>query len=243
MKFAPCACLYLALAAFPAVAEARGPIATDRPDIAETSQSVGQGVYQLEQAVQSEIAGGVATLGFPSLHRFGLSERFELRLETPLVGLGAGKPSFTELAVGGKYHLLDGGELGTWPSVALLAHANLTDTGGIEPIAKVLLDTALPLGLDLGVNLGATLAPGSTVPTGIFAAAVSYELTEPLRLYGELAGEQPFGAGGAVLGVDGGLVYLVNDDLQLDFAAYRGLTAGAPEWAVTSGLSVRWSAR
>jgi hypothetical protein len=243
MKFAPCACLYLALAAFPAVAEARGPIATDRPDIAETSQSVGQGVYQLEQAVQSEMAGGVATLGFPSLHRFGLGDRFELRMETPLVNMSAGRPGFGELAVGGKYHLLDGGGFGEWPSLAVLAHATLTNGGGFEPITKLLVDTALPFDLGVGFNVGASLPPGNAAPAVNFAGSISRNLTDPLRIYGELSGDQDFGAGQSTLGVDGGLVYLVNDDFQLDLAAYKGLTATSVDWYVTSGVSVRWGGR
>lgn len=230
----------LMLMACPLVAEAKEPLATDRPDIAETSQSVGRGVYQIEQALQPETTGGVTSWLFPSLHRFGLTDRFELRLETPLMSLTGGRPSFDELAFGGKYHWIDGGEWGGLPSVALLGHANVNAAGSLEPIAKVLIDTSLPGGFDLGVNLGATWGAGNAAPTPIFAGALAYYFTDALRAYGEVSGEQDLSGGQNVLGVDGGLVYLVNDDLQLDVAAYKGLTAAATDWYVTAGISVRY---
>jgi hypothetical protein len=233
----------IALAASDLAAEARSPIVTDRPDIAESSETVGHGVYQLEQAAQYDASGGIGALSFPSLHRVGLGDRFELRMETPLVNIQNGVPAFDELAVGGKLHVVDGGGLGEWPSVALLAHAALTQGGGIEPIAKVLIDTTLPLDFELGFNAGATLPSGSAGPTGTFTSALSHDLVESLRSYVELSGERNFAGAQDVLGLDGGLVYLVNDDLQLDVAVYRGLTAAATEWYVTTGVSARWGKR
>jgi hypothetical protein len=243
LKHARIALMTMALVTVPAVAEARSPIVTDRPDIAESSLTVGHGIYQLEQAAQNELSGGVSALMFPSLHRVGLGDRFELRMETPLVNMSAGRPGFDELAVGGKYHLLDGGEFGEWPSLAVLAHATLTNGGGFEPITKLLVDTALPFDLGVGFNVGASLPPGNAAPAVNFAGSISRNLTDPLRIYGELSGDQDFGAGQSTLGVDGGLVYLVNDDFQLDLAAYKGLTATSVDWYVTSGVSVRWGGR
>lgn len=228
------------LAGAPLAAEARSPIVTDRPDIAESSVTIGHGVYQTEQGAQNEWAAGASSLMFPSLHRFGIGDRFELRMETPLVNITAGRPTFEELAVGGKLHVLDGGELGQWPSMAVLAHANLTNGGGVEPIAKLLVDTALPGNFDLGFNVGSSLPPGTTVPTVGFAGSVSRELSDALRTYVELSGDRSLAGNQDTLGVDGGLVYLINDDFQVDLAAYKGLTATSVDWYATMGVSVRY---
>jgi Putative MetA-pathway of phenol degradation len=234
------AALTIAIAALPLAAQAKEPLVTDRPDIAESSVTVGPGVYQIEQGISYEGASGVVSTLFPSLHRFGLGDRFELRLETPLFNLTGGVPAFEELAVGGKLHLLDGGGFGQAPSLGVIGHAILTSTGGIEPIVKFAADTTLPFELGLGTNATVSLPPGASAPTVGFAASVSGNLTEPLKAYMELSGDRAFSAGQDSLGLDTGLVYLVNDDLQLDVAAYKGLTAASTDWYVTAGLSVRY---
>lgn len=228
----------LALGAPPALA---GPIVTDRPDVAESSLVVGAGAYQLEQAVQLERGPGAATY-FPSLHRLGLGDGLELRLESPLVNLAGGRAALGEAAFGAKWHVLDGGEPGGLPSVALLGHLAFDGGSGIEPIGKVLIDVGLPAGFDLGLNLGASRPlDGGFVLTG--AGAVSHEVVGPLRAYAELSGEGGFAGGPRTIGVDGGFAWLLSDDLQLDLAAYRGLTPDAPGWYLTSGLSARFGAR
>jgi hypothetical protein len=218
-----------------------GPLATDRPDIAESSLALARGVYQLEQATQVEWSGaGVAK--FPSLHRFGLGRGLELRLETPITAVGGGPAAFTGAALGGKLHLLDGGEWGSWPSVALLAHLDVDPTFQVEPIGKLLVDAGLPGDFDLGFNAGLS-RPVAGGPTASFAGSLSHDLVGPFRSYLELSGDQGLAAGTGTLGVDGGVTLLLNDDLQLDTAVYRGLTPGAVDWYVTSGMSARFGSR
>lgn len=225
-----------------APAEARLPIVTDRPDIAESSLVVGPRVYQQEQAVQAETAGGVTSWLFPSLHRLGLTDTLELRVETPLASLTGGRPAFEELAIGGKWHVIDGGELGEWPSLAVLGHANLTASGYLEPIAKLLVDTTLPLDVSLGLNLGTSLPGGQATPVMTYAGSLGRDLTDMLRIYGEWSGEQG-SLNGQMAGVDGGLTWLLTEDMQLDMAVYKGLTPNAPDWYLTSGLSTRFGGR
>ena len=63
--------LALALVSLPLAAEAKEPLVTDRPDVAESSVTVGDRVYQIEQGITYEGAGSVVSTLFPSLHRFG----------------------------------------------------------------------------------------------------------------------------------------------------------------------------
>lgn len=225
----------VALAATPCLAE---PLSTDRPDLTETSQVVGRGAYQIEQGVQVLTAPAGPLTVFPSLHRLGLNERFELRVETPVVELSGGSAAFTGLALGAKWRMRDGGEPGQWPSASLLAHLDVEPTGRLVPIAKLLSDYALPLGFELSVNAGGSINAGQ--PDWDLALALGREVFGPVSVYGEVARATPLGASGPGWAVDGGVRYLVSDDLQLDAAVYKGLNGGAPDWFGTVGVSARW---
>ena len=80
---------YAALALLAVVATPTAALAdrinADAPDAATGSFCVPTGIYQIEQNVQVDVAGGVPSLGFPSLHRFGVAKDLELRLESPIL--------------------------------------------------------------------------------------------------------------------------------------------------------------
>ena len=40
--------------------------------------------------------------------------------------------------------------------------------------------------------------------------------------------------------INGGLAYLVNDDLQLDVSLARGLTSETSDWTLATGISLRF---
>lgn len=220
-------------------AKAAEPITTDRPDIAESSLVAGLGVYQVEQGLAFE-AGSSGGLSFPSLHRLGIGSNVELRLETPIVSLSGGQTTFTELAVGAKCHLGGSGELGELPTMGVIGHAIINAQGQVEPIVKLAVDTSLPLELDLGMNVGASLPPGNTAPALNYVAAVSRSLTDSLRVYVEGSGVSDAGASTQEFGVDGGLAFLIDPSLQLDVAVYKGLTASSTDWYAGFGISKRW---
>ncbi|MNS37005.1 hypothetical protein D3C72_692050 [compost metagenome] len=230
----------LALLALPVAAEAKEPIAPSRPDFAESSTTVGHRVYQIEQGITYEGAGSVVSTLLPSLHRFGFGDNLEMRVETPILKLTGGVPAFQELAVGGKWHFGGTGELGELPSFALLGNAILNQTGGIEPFALLALDANLPMGFALNGSIGASLPAGNTAPSSMFAASFTRGLSDQLTAFLELSGGRDFQAGTDELGVDGGLQYLINDDLMWDVGVYKGLTAASTEWYVTTGISVRY---
>lgn len=230
----------LALVALPLAAEAKEPLVSDRPDVAESSVTIGDRVYQIEQGITYEGAGSVVSTLFPSLHRFGFGDSLELRVETPILNLTGGVPTFQELAVGGKWHIAGNGELGQTPSMGLLLNANLNQTGGIEPVAKFALDTNLPMDFALGTNVGVTLPSGNSAPSGMFAASVTRAFGDQATVFLELSGGRDFQAATDELGVDTGLLYLLNDDFQVDFGIYKGLTAASTEWYFTTGVSVRY---
>ena len=230
--------LFLSLAAGGAFAE---PLVTDRPDIAESSEVLEARVYQWEQGGAVERAEGRSTGTFPSLHRFGLGHGVELRVETPVMAIADRHAGFEDVAVGAKWHLLDGGGRARPPSLALLGHAVVDADRRLSGIFKLAADTGLPLDFDLGVNAGATVGHAASA---LYAASLSHALAGPLRGYLEISGEHPLRQEGpAAVAMDLGVALLLGDDVQLDGALLRGLSAGAPDWSATVGLSTRWGAR
>lgn len=230
--------LTLALLPLLATTAVAAPLSTDRPDMTETSQVVGDRAYQLEQGVQV-LTGPAGPVGvFPSLHRYGLGDRLELRLETPLVEFSGGQAAFPGGALGAKWRLWDGGEPGQAPSGTLLGHLVIEPTGPVGPHVRFLTDYALPEDLDLSVNLGASTIGGQT--DWDTAVALGYEVTEAWSTYLEGWRGEPIGAADVGHGVDWGVRCLIDQDTQLDMAIYKGLGGGAPDWGGTLGLSKRW---
>src|SRR5215217_7939417 len=64
-------------------------IVADRPGLADGSATVGRGVAQLETGLTAADEGD-QTLTLPTLLRFGLSERLELRIESDVAGRTSG---------------------------------------------------------------------------------------------------------------------------------------------------------
>jgi hypothetical protein len=225
------------LACLAGVAFAEEPtIVTDRPDIAESSLVVDRGMYQIEQGVLVETVGEDTSVAFPSLHRLGIGHNLELRVETPIMTAGAGGPAFDGVALGFKWHLQDGGDLGDVPSVGVLVHADIAPDGLVSPIGKVAIDTSLPLGLELGINVGGTLTE-SREPELNYAVACGRFVSDNLRFYAE-------GSGAASVedrefGVDGGLSYLITNDVQWDISARQSLVGDAG-WYIGTGISARF---
>lgn len=235
-------------------------LVTDRPDAAESSQTVGRYVFQAETSVQfvtdrNPGEGRATTWNFPTLLRGGLTEDFELRLATDGPAfLRETSPTdnifgMSDLELGMKYHVLDGG--GAVPSTAFLAGVNFptgssTFTSHKPEYALVgALDWDLPFGLGLGTNFGIA-AKAEEQDDGYFcqfnaAASLGGGITQRLSWYLEVGANLPAADRdhGAAF-VDGGFKYLLSPDMQLDFAVTKGLNEPADTFGATIGFSVRW---
>lgn len=235
------------------------PLATDRPDVAESSLAVGKYVFQLETsfAFATESAARVDTniYSFPTLLRFGVFKWLELRAESEIYSLqtetGAKQQNgFNDIAFGTKAHLLDNKVF--IPSLALLLHVN-TPTGqdpfssnAFEPIFKVLMDWELPADFSLGTNAGIDVpvqdAAGDKYARFLYAVAFGIPLSfivEDLRMFTELQGARPLKSGKeGEYTFDTGFSYLITPDIQLDTFVQVGLTEASPD--IATGLGFSW---
>ncbi len=238
-------------------------IITDRPDQTESSSAVGYGVTQIEFGWMQtfERTGPLeARLNeFPqALVRIGLKSGFELRIGwdgyafmNPSSALGDSFHGSGDASIGAKIDLWK--EDGPTPQAALLIDVTLPigrdsfTSNRVDPSALISLSNELSEIFSLGCNLGVTSSSAietsgktETSVSGLYTIALGAGLTETYGAFLEIFGEKRFDQDEAPLhSLDGGLTALFSKDIQLDIAAGFGLSSGAPDWFITSGLSIR----
>lgn len=255
--------LVLAATLSGAVRADQEPIATDRPDFVESSDVVGKGRVQIETSLawERDRQGGTKARlsSTPTLLRVGVSDDWELRLETDgrlrlrtdAAGATTRERGWSDLSFGVKWHQRDGDEATGAPGLGWLFHLD-ADTGsgafrgqGLRPSVRMVAEWEFAGGWSLGVMPGLFRdrnESGRHFIGGILAAVVGKSLNERTRVFVELSGEQLAAArhGGNVATLDAGIAYLVTQDVQVDAAMSRGLNRNAPDFAWTVGLSARF---
>lgn len=146
-------------------------IATDRPDVVESSLTVGKGRFQIEAgfgiATNKRTPGTKETAqSVPTLLRYGATENLEIRLETDnyqkvkseTAGGTTSVDGMTDIALGVKWHSHD--PQGMMPSVAWLVHVDLP-TGaaafkgrGARPSLRAVLEWEFENEISVGIMPG-----------------------------------------------------------------------------------------
>jgi len=241
----------------PATAQGPGPIDTDRPDQTESSALVPARHAQLEFGLAYTVdSPDSELLEAPALLvRYGVVDRLELRFGLPTLTTqfeGGAESDFADPEIGAKIALWR--EKGWRPEVALLA-GTTTPVGSedlssdrIDPAFRFSFGHTLPRGFALGYNLGAAWetspeedGSGRDARSRFeYTTALGYDFSERWGCFVELFGDAPLtDSGGPAHSFDGGLTYLLRENLQLDLAAGFGLNAEALDWFITAGLSLR----
>ncbi len=232
---------------------------TDRPDAAESSQTVGKDRVQIETSVQYSQDDSSGTelniFSFPTLLRYGFTTWAELRVEGELITVEKpeGLPSdagFADLAFGLKGHFVDGG--GIIPSLGLLLNIEtpVGDAGftadATQPEIKLLTDWELPADFSLAANNGIDLpardSAGDRFARYLYAVALGHPLPllpERTGLFVELTGAFPLKSGkDEEHSLDTGVTFLVTPDFQLDSFVQIGLNDSTAD--ITTGIGFSW---
>lgn len=254
--------LILACSARLAHADDGDAISPDRPNVAASSQVVGQGRVQIEIGAnwdrQRSDDAHVRTLSTPALLRFGLGDTTELRVETDgrtvahELDLPAGARSTTAgwaaTSIGFKWHFAEGE--GVQPALGLIGNLVLP-TGSSALRGKGLLpQVALAAEWDLPEDWSLAVTPGigrdwddngARYNYAILAASLGRKFTERVQGFLEVAAPQIASAshGGNQVQVDAGVSWLLNRNCQLDAMVVRGLNRNTPDLGLAFGLSVR----
>ena len=249
---------FVALMLVAAPLAAQEPIVTDRPDYVESSLTVGRGVFQLETSAATDRTSragmNARTVSTPTLFRYGIAPKLELRLETDgyvhATATGAtAQDGLADAAIGLKGHALDAA--GARPAVAFLLHGDLPSgtrafrTDGVRPSLRAVGEWELPAGFGLGLMPGVVYdvaGNGDRAWHALFGATVGHPISEKVRMYVEYAAEQvPLAHDqNTTAFFDIGTAWVLTTDLQLDLSAQFGLTPTSTDQAFALGFSRRF---
>jgi hypothetical protein len=225
----------LVLLLLPAFARAQeASIVADRPGLADGSTTMGKGVTQLETGVTGE-GGDEERFTLPTLVRFGITDRFELRIASDVL---SDDGDIAPLSAGFKLRLRDG----AFP-LSLIAsvqppsgEGNLRSTA-FESEARLVSDIDLAEGLSLTPNVGVALVEGDGA-VAIFAATLEREMGRALPF---VDFETTIGGGDTSMIADAGIAWVVRPDTQLDISAGVNLLGDEyPDWFIAAGYSRRF---
>ncbi|MFQ5847359.1 MAG: transporter [Candidatus Methylomirabilales bacterium] len=233
------------------------PLVTDRPDFTESTETVPPGRWQLEAGYtfskrEDEKKHALGEL----LLRVGLGPRIELRLagnsHVWLDSHDADAHGFEDTSLGVKVKLVESSERFelTRPAVAVIVATTLPtgddDFSEDDPQPEVTLASAWDLSerFSLGSNLTYSFASEADERFHQFSGSLvlGFALTETWGAFVEYFGRVPESEGGPNASFfDGGLTYLINDDLQLDARAGVGVfNAKNPDYFTGVGVAWRW---
>lgn len=240
-------------------------IVTDRPDFTEASSTVGKDRFQVEfgYTFTHDDSAGVQLNGhsYPeTLFRIGmLAEWFEFRIaynflneqvDDPVNGRMRFRGS-DDLYLGAKFALTE--QSGILPEMVILPQMfvptgnNSFTNDEVLPGVNWLYSWELN---DVVSIAGSTQINRARDATGHFyvetaqSVALGIGLTDQLGAYAEYYAFFPSGAVEAGVGPEhyfnGGLAYLINNDVQFDVRAGMGLNRNADDFFTGAGLSVRY---
>jgi len=238
-------------------------IVTDRPDFTEASSTVGAGVIQVEAGYtyvydsESGTSTRLQSWGEP-LFRIGLHEDWlEFRLAVLPLEERVTSPG-TSNTTNGVEDIFVGFKIGLTPQAGLLPEMAiipriLVPSGsssfgrdGVRPGLNWIYGWEINDWLSTAGSTQFNRAiDGGTNEPYLFVAqswTVAIALTEAWGIYAEWFALGRSGADTAQVQqfVNGGFTYLVNDDVQLDIRAGRGLNSAADDFFVGTGISMRF---
>ncbi len=228
---------------------------TDRPDQTESASIVPAGHFQIETGfvferheMNSQTHDNLEL--FTTLLRYGINERFELRLgssylmhELSGTGEDVETSGLVPITAGMKFKMLE--ENGLIPEMAFLAIATLPNSGKEEfspentaTEFRFNAEYTLTDWLGMGINLGGAWNGASVKPAGVYTLVLATGIGERTVFFVESYGEFPQHALPDHR-MNTGLTYLVKHNMQLDASAGIGLSEISPDFFVSAGLSWR----
>lgn len=224
-------------------------ISTDRPVQTETPYLVVPGHLQLENGVNYEqITGGVRNIVVPTtLWRYGINKTFELRAVTQVSNFRVNnEPSvvgFIPFEAGVKIGLVEMD--GCIPQTCFIGHLAFPDAASpefkadyIAPSFRFTMQHELSNKFSLSYNVGMEWNGFEAEGAGIYTLTSGYSITDNLGAYIELFGFLPEESR-PDHNLDGGLTYLVKNNILVDVSGGVGLNDNAIDFYGALGFSIR----
>jgi hypothetical protein len=227
---------------------AKDEIATDRPDVTNSSLVVPTGSLQSENGVNLSARDGGRTIdGTNTRWRLGVAPCLELLLDVPTYFAnirGAGSSGFSNVAPAVKWQVspIPGRiDLSVVFGVALPTGAVDIAGRGAQPYLQMPWSWELHDGWGLSGMLTEFFRPSELTTKRITEATfvIEKKVTERASLFVEYVGDYPENAGPSQLLNSGG-VYRLSPTQQVDFHVAFGLNHNAPSYIVGVGYSFRF---
>jgi len=222
---------------------------TDRPDQTESAVTVPFHSLQIETGFvyESFKESGFTINNYSiagTLLRYGLFENIELRFGTSYLITKADKTfnGFGDFLFGTKINFLK--EENSFLDFGLMIHTALPvgnesfNPNKFEPELIAALSKALFENLSVSANIGGFHDSSIKENVYLYTSALGISLNNNLSAFIEIFGnfipsESP------VHNFDGGLTYLLSDNLQLDISGGKGISGADSFWFISSGVSFR----
>lgn len=224
-------------------------IATDRPDQTECSFIVPKGWIQAENGFFYEKTSiNNQSMAYPTvLWKYGLSDNFEFRLITELISEKERTQTLkglTPIRVGFKVKISE--ENGIIPKTSFIGHLTVPKFASKEfrtnfyaPSFRFTMQHTLSDRFTLAYNLGTEWDGETPEPTFIYTLTTGFSITEKFGSYVELYGFLPQNQQSDHR-LDGGLTYLINNNVMMDISGGIGLSQNAPKYFLSLGFSYRY---
>jgi hypothetical protein len=228
--------------------ESVAEIATDRPDVTESPTVVPIGSLQFENGLAwSKVADESSVDLSQTLVRFGLTRRWELRLQAPdffrYLGSPAEHAGFGDVAIGAKRQLgpLPGGfELAVIMAVSVPTGSGAASSHGVDPFVKFPWSRALTKSWSVGGQFS-TFYVSENKHRNTLVEPCFYkerEIGARDEVFVEYVGDyHQHGRPGQIL--HAGTAYKLTPVHQIDCHAGVGLSRAAPDVFIAIGYSFR----
>jgi len=223
-------------------------IQTDRPDQTECPYIVPAGHFQQDLGInyKSRRSRENKWVLPTALWKYGINDQFELRLITEInrnQTEGISTSGMLPAEIGFKVKLME--EKGLRPKVSFISHLSLPrlsskafNTTFFAPNFRFTMLHSLSENITLSYNLGAEWDGEHPEPVFIYTLAPAFSITDKLGAYIELYGFAPQQQR-ADHRADGGITYLIKNNMQLDISGGFRVTDNAPEDYGALGFSIR----
>ncbi|MGY8709694.1 transporter [Bradyrhizobium sp. 18BD] len=223
-------------------------IATDRPDVTNSSLVVPTGSIQSENGFNT--SGQSAGKGFDGSNsriRFGVAPCLEVLVDVPsYVGrlTGTVDTGFTNVTPGVKWQvsgLPEPANLSLAFGIGLPTGTPAVTGAGFQPYLQVPWSYELGNGWGISGMFTSFFRPSDfgNRQTSEATFVIERKVTEKLALFAEYGGDYPSrGAGTALINIGGG--YLLSRTEQLDVHLAFGLNRNSPDYIIGVGYSYRW---
>jgi hypothetical protein len=229
-------------------ADTQSTIATDRPQVTNSSVVVPCGSLQFENGFQVTGTAGQHSPDFPETSiRFGIAVKTELRIAVPNYfqndAAVSGADGFGDLSLGLKQQLgpIAGFDISLIPSLSLPSGANSISSHGYDPTLQLPWSRSLTKSWTIAGQFGVTwpTESGRRNVAGQTSLYVDRQLTSPWDAYVEYSGVFPERDDPQHL-INFGTAYKPTPHQQLDLHCGFGLSSAAPDFSIGFGYSVRF---